>query len=131
MSSIQVRGLPAHPTAPAGKLNLGPGASGTLWASRPGARKIEHIDAETGDLLSAFDFPLPRSHGMFWDERDNTLSVAETNTGHILRFDPRSAELVDEWRIEGPEVHGLTRDGQRRIWIGDASTNLLLVVAAD
>jgi streptogramin lyase len=117
-----------HPTAPAGKLNLGPGASGTLWVSRPGAGKIEHIDAETGDVLNAFGFPLPRSHGMFWDERGDTLSVAETNAGHILRFDARTAELLDEWRVEGPEVHGLTLDSHRRIWIGDASTNLLLVV---
>jgi hypothetical protein len=118
-----------HPTAPAGKLNVGPGASGTLWVSRPGAHKVEHIDAETGDLLGAIQFPLPRSHGMFWDERDATLSVAETNGGHILRFDPKSVELLDEWRIEGPEVHGLTLDKEHRIWIGDASTNMVLSVA--
>ena len=120
-----------HPTAPAGKLNIGPGASGTLWVSRPGAHKVEHIDAETGDLLDTIQFPLPRSHGMFWDERDATLSVAETNGGHILRFDPKSAELLDEWRIEGPEVHGLTLDKDRRIWVGDASTNMVLSVAPD
>src|SRR5439155_7406211 len=54
-----------HPTAPAGKLNRGPGASGTLWVSRPGAHKIEHMDAETGDVLRTIAFPLPRSHGMF------------------------------------------------------------------
>lgn len=120
-----------HPTAPAGKLNAGPGTSGTLWVSRPGAGKIEHLDAETGDLLGTIPFPVPRSHGMFWDERDATLSVAETNGGHILRFDPRTSELLDEWRIEGPEVHGLTLDTQRRVWIGDASTNLVLSVVPD
>ncbi len=120
-----------HPTAPAGKLNLGPGASGTLWVSRPGARKVEHLDAETGDVLGTIAFPLPRSHGMFWDERDGSLSVAETNGGHILRFDPRSCDLLDEWRIAGPEVHGLTLDRNHRIWIGDASTNMLLMVRPD
>jgi streptogramin lyase len=117
-----------HPTAPAGKLNAGPGASGTLWVSRPGAQRVEHLDAETGDVLGTIQFPLPRSHGMFWDERDATLSVAETNGGHILRFDPQSGDLLDEWRIEGPEVHGLTLDKNRRVWIGDASTNNMLVV---
>ena len=116
------------PTAPAGKLNAGPGVSGTLWVSRPGAHRIEHIDAETGELLGSIHFEPPRSHGMFWDERDSSLSVAETNGGHILRFDPRPGELLEEWRIDGPEVHGLTRDAQGRIWIGDASTNQILTV---
>jgi streptogramin lyase len=117
-----------HPTAPAGRLNAGPGVSGTLWVSRPGAKRIEHLDAETGELLGSFAFPLPRSHGMFWDDQDGTLSVAETNGGHVLKFDPRAAELVDEWRIEGPEVHGMTLDAQGRVWVGDASTNQVLVV---
>jgi hypothetical protein len=117
-----------HPTAPAGRLNAGPGVSGTLWVSRPGAHRIEHIDAETGELRGALHFEPPRSHGMFWDERNSTLSVAETNGGHVLRFDPKTAELLEEWRIEGPEVHGLTRSADGRIWVGDASTNQILVV---
>jgi len=117
-----------HPTAPAGLLNAGPGASGTLWVSRPGAHQIEHIDAETGELLGSIPFEPPRSHGMFWDERDNSLSVAETNGGRIFRFDPRNGELLEEWRIEGPEVHGLTRSADGRIWIGDASTNKVLML---
>ena len=116
------------PTAPAGKLNRGPGVSGTLWVSRPGAHIVEHIDAETGELLGSIPFSPPRSHGMFWDDNDGTLSVAETFHGHILRFEPKSAELLDEWRIEGPEVHGLTRSTDGRIWVGDASTNQILVV---
>ena len=37
-------------------------------------------------------------------------------------------ELLPEWRIEGCEVHGLTRSADGRIWIGDASTNAILVV---
>jgi streptogramin lyase len=117
-----------HPSAPAGRLSADPGTSGTLWVSRPGAHRIEHIDAETGDVLGAIAFQPPRSHGMFWDEQDRSLSVAETNGGHVLRFDPKSGDLLDEWCIEGPEVHGLTRDSDGRIWIGDASTNQILVV---
>jgi streptogramin lyase len=123
------QGAELFPTAPAGKLNAGPGVSGTLWVSRPGAHRIEHIDAETGELLGSIHFEPPRSHGMFWDERDGTLSVAETNGGHVLRFEPKSAELLEEWRIEGPEVHGFTRGADGRIWIGDASTNQILVVS--
>jgi streptogramin lyase len=116
-----------HPTAPAGKRDAGPGASGTLWVSRPGAMRIEHIDAETGEVLGAFTFPAPRSHGMYWNDASGTLSVAETNHGHIYDFDA-SGELVGEWRIEGPEVHGLARSSDGRIWIGDASTNQVLVI---
>jgi streptogramin lyase len=117
-----------HPTAPAGRLNAGPGVSGTLWVSRPGGHRIEHIDAETGELLGTIHFEPPRSHGMFWDERDGSLSVAETNGGHVLRFEPKTAELLEEWRIAGPEVHGFTRSSDGRIWIGDASTNQVLLV---
>jgi outer membrane protein assembly factor BamB len=117
-----------HPSAPAGRLNAGPGVSGTLWVSRPGAHRIEHIDAETGDVLREVHFEPPRSHGMFWDERDNTLNVAETNGGHIFRLDPRSGEVLEEWRVDGPEVHGLTRGVDGRIWVGDAATNQILAV---
>lgn len=119
-----------HPTAPAGKRNAGPGTSGTLWVSRPGAMRIDHIDAETGDLLGSFDFPAPRSHGMFWDPTDGSLHIAETNGGHVFRFDPSSGELLGEWSIEGPEVHGFTRGADGRIWIGDASTNQVLMIEA-
>jgi streptogramin lyase len=115
-----------HPTAVAGLENAGPGVSGTLWVSRPGAHKIEHIDAETGELLGSIAFEPPRSHGMFWD--DGSLNVAETNGGRIFRLDPQHGELLEEWRIEGPEVHGLTRSADGRIWVGDASTNQVLML---
>ena len=52
---------------------------------------------------------------MFWDEQDGTLNVAETNGGHIFRLDPASGEVLEEWRIDGPEVHGLTRSADGRI----------------
>jgi hypothetical protein len=117
-----------HPTAPAGRRDGGAGASGTLWVSRPGALRIDHIDAETGRRLGSFAFPAPRSHGMFWDSTNASLNIAETNSGHVFRFDPTSGELLSEWRIEGPEVHGLARGSDGRIWIGDASTNQVLVL---
>ena len=117
-----------HPSAPAGKRHAGAGTSGTLWVSRPGAMRIDHIDAETGDVLGSFAFPAPRSHGLYWDSADDTLTIAETNGGHIFRFEPFSGELLDEWRIEGPEVHGFARGADGRIWIGDASTNQVLVI---
>jgi len=107
-----------------------PGSSdaGTLWVTRPGAQRLDHIDCASGALLASIAFPAPRSHGLFWDDDDGTLNVAETNHGHIYRLDPTSGTVLDEWRIEGPEVHGLTRDSQGRIWIGDAATNQILVV---
>jgi streptogramin lyase len=117
-----------HATASAGRQNAGSGVSGTLWVSRPGAHRIEHLDAETGEVLGSFQFEPPRSHGMFWDEKDGTLNVAETNNGHIFRLEPRSGEVLEEWRVDGPEVHGLTRSADGRIWIGDAATNNILVV---
>ena len=117
-----------HPTAPGGQPNAGPGVSGTLWVARPGGLRIDHLDAETGELLGQIPFPVKRSHGMFWDEADGTLSVAETFGGHIYRLEPTIGEVLDEWRIEGCEVHGLTRDAEGRIWIGDAATNQVLVV---
>jgi hypothetical protein len=117
-----------HPTAPAGRMSAGPGASGTLWVTRPGAHRIDHLDAETGEALGSIRFQPARSHGIFWDERDGTLSVAETTHGHILRLDPQTGVVREEWRIEGPEVHAMTRSADGRIWIGDAARNEILVV---
>jgi streptogramin lyase len=117
-----VHGLQWRPSGP------GEGVGGTLWVSRPGAHRIEHLDAETGEVLGSLHFEPPRSHGLFWDEHDGTLNVAETNGGHIFRLDPHSGEVMEEWRVDGPEVHGLTRSADGRIWIGDAATNNVLVV---
>ena len=36
--------------------------------------------------------------------------------------------MLDEWRIEGAEVHAMTRSADGRIWVGDASTNEISVV---
>lgn len=117
-----------HPTAPGGRPHGELGSSGTLWVTRPGARLIEHIDAETGDLLGTIPFPTNRSHGLFWDEGDGSLCVADTNVGAILRLDPRDGAIRERWHIAGPEVHGLTRSADGRIWIADAATNEILVV---
>jgi hypothetical protein len=127
--SAAAPGPELHPSAPAGRANAGPGASGTLWVSRPSGHCIEHIDAETGEVLGSIPFTPDRSHGLFWDSSDSTLSVAETNLGHIYRLEPRSGELLEEWQIAGPEVHGFTRGEDGRIWVGDASTNSVLIVA--
>lgn len=117
-----------HANAPAGRLNAGPGVSGTLWVTRPGQMIVEHLDAETGELLGQIPFPKPRSHGCFWDEADGTLSVAETYGGHVFRLNPKNGDVVDEFRVEGAEVHGMTRDAAGRIWIGDASNNMVSVI---
>jgi streptogramin lyase len=118
-----------HPTAAAGKPNAGPGASGTLWVTRPGQKVLDHIDAETGELLRQIPFPMPRSHGLYW--QDGTLCVAETNGGHVFRLDPKDGTVLDEFQIAAPggiEVHGMTRSADGRIWVGDAATNQISVV---
>ncbi len=117
-----------HPSAPGGRPHDGPGTNGTLWVTRPGALRIDHIDAETGDLLGQIPFAATRSHGMFWDEADNTLSVAETNHGHVYRLDPHDGTVRDEWRIVGLEVHAMTRSADGRIWIGDAAQNTIFAI---
>ena len=117
-----------HPTAPGGRPHGEPGSSGTLWVTRPGARTVEHLDAETGDPLGTIPFPTARSHGLFWDGADGSLCVAATNTGEILRLDPRDGTVRARWHVTGPEVHGLTRSADGRIWIADAATNEILVV---
>ena len=117
-----------HPTAAAGKLNAGPGVSGTLWVTRPGTKVVQLIDAETAERLRELPFPAARSHGLFYDEKDNTLSVVETNNGHVYRLKTDSGEVLDEWQITGAEVHALTRSADGRIWVGDASNNGILVV---
>jgi streptogramin lyase len=118
----------AHPAAPGGKPNAGPGVSGTLWVTRPGAHVIDHVDAETADLLGQVTFAANRSHGLFWDEADGTLNVVETNFGHVYKLDPKTSAVLDEWRIEGAEVHAMTRSADGRIWIGDAASKMIAIV---
>lgn len=117
-----------HPAAPAGKLHAGPGASGTLWVTRPGGNVIDHIDAETAETLGQIPFPASRSHGLFWDESDKTLNVVETNHNHVYKIDALTGKVLDEWRIEGVEVHAMTRSKDGIIWLGDASTNEIAVI---
>jgi streptogramin lyase len=117
-----------HPNAPAGKLNAGPGASGVLWVTRPGTNIVQAIDAETAELLREIPFPAARSHGLFWDEKDGTLNVVETNHSHVYKLDPKDGQVLDEWVIEGAEVHAMTRSADGRIWVGDASTNIISTV---
>ena len=40
----------------------------------------------------------------------------------------QNGEVLDEWRIEGAEVHALTRSADGRIWVGDAGSKMILVV---
>lgn len=117
-----------HANAPGGRLNAGPGVNGTLWVTRPGLKLVNHIDAETGEALGEIPFPAARSHGLFYDEQDGTLSIVETNQSHVYRLDTKTGKVLDEWRIEGAEVHAMTRSADGRIWIGDASTNDISVV---
>jgi streptogramin lyase len=117
-----------HPNAPAGRLHAGPGVSGTLWVTRPGLMVVNHIDAETGEALGELPFPAARSHGLFYDEQDGTLSIVETNHSHVYKLDTKTGKVLDEWRIEGAEVHAMTRSADGRIWIGDASTNDISVI---
>src|SRR6266542_4354815 len=113
-----------------GAPHAGPGVSGTLWVTRPGTLIIQHIDTETGELLSEIPFPAPRSHGMFWDEKDGTLSVVEANFGKVYKLNPRNGDVLDEWVIEGVEAHAMARSADGRVWIGDAATNIISYVEA-
>lgn len=117
-----------HARAPGGKLNAGPGVSGTLWVTRPGMRVIQHVDAETGDLLGSIPFPASRSHGLFWDEADGAIVCVETNGNTVYRLDTETGVVGEQWRIEGVEAHGMTRDARGRIWVCDAATNEIAVL---
>lgn len=117
-----------HPTAPGGKPYGLPGSSGTLWVTRPGNKTIDHVDAETGALLGTIPFPVMRSHGLYWAEEDSTLNVSETNHGHVYKLNPKNGDVLDEWMVEGLELHAMTRDARGRIWIGDAATNMIHVI---
>jgi streptogramin lyase len=115
------------PTAHGGALNAGPGVSGTLWVTRPGTNVIDHIDAETAEVLGQIPFPVSRSHGLYWE--NDTLVVVETNHNHVYRLDPANGNVLDEWQITGvPEAHAMSRSADGRVWIGDASTNEIAVI---
>lgn len=142
---LDAPGPPLHEGAPAGELVGERGSAGTLWVTRPGLKIIQSIDAETGELLRTIPFPDPRSHGIYWDEKDDSIVCAETDHNHIYRLDATDGTIRETWIVDditGPgkllnialhgnetsprfEVHGMTRDPQGRIWVCDAGTNLV------
>ena len=66
-------------------------------------------------------------HGDIDAGRDATLfAYQRSNVAELNRL--AREVMLDSGRVSGPEVHGLTRSSDGRIWIGDASTNQVLVV---
>ena len=131
---------------------------GSLWVTRPGIFVLDLITdepelaekprahavgprgeqlhrVEGGQLLRRIPYPAPRSHGIFFDfERPGksdpyTIVCNATGVNKIFRLDPADGEVLDQWQVEGFEIHGLTRDAQGRIWVCDAITNRIGIVA--
>ena len=129
----------------------------SLWVTRPGLfvldlisdepHAVERVRAhavgprgeqlnrvEGGALLRRIPYPAPRSHGIFFDHDQPgksdpyTIVCNATGVGKIFRLDPADGEVLDQWQVEGFEIHGMTRDAQGRIWVCDAITNRIGVV---
>lgn len=130
---------------------------GTLWVTRPGIFVIDLINDEPemtdkprahevgprgeqlhrlegGQLLRRIPFPAPRSHGIFFDfdqpgkNEPYTIICNATGVNKIFRLDPADGEVLEQWQVEGFEIHGMTRDRQGRIWVCDAITNRIGIV---
>ncbi len=85
------------------------------------------FDAEMGELPGSIHFELPRSDGMFWDKWDGSLSVARDNDGHTPCFDPKIAERLTSGASRVLKSTA-SRSPDGRTWIGDASTNQILMM---
>ena len=103
-------------------------------AHQVGPRGEQLHRVEGGELLRRIPFPAPRSHGIFFD-RDRpgknepyTIVCNATGVNKIFRLDPADGEVLEQWQVEGFEIHGMTRDAQGRVWVCDAITNRIGVV---
>ncbi len=109
-----------HPNAPAGKLNAGPGVSGTLWVTRPGTKVIDHVDAETGEVLGQLPSPRPAPTASSGTSRTAPLTswrrTMATSTASIRK----PARCGTSGASRRAEVHAMTRSADGRIWVGDA-----------
>ncbi len=94
---------------------------GALWVTRPGLLVLQKLNRETGELEHQIPFPGRRSHGVF--EQDGLIVCNDTNLSTVFHLDPQDGRVVKEWKVEGFEPHGLTRDAEGRVWICDATTN--------
>jgi sugar lactone lactonase YvrE len=99
---------------------------GALWVTRPGFLTLQKLDPESGALLQEIPFPETRSHGVYFE--DGCAVVNGTNTGNVYKLDLADGRVVDRWRVEGFEAHGMTRAPDGRVWICDAETNRIGVV---
>ena len=129
----------------------------TLWVTRPGLYildlvtdepyEVQRVRAHTvgprgeqvgrveaGELVRRIPYPAPRSHGIYFDydrpgkQQPYTIVCNATGVGKIFRLDPADGEVLDQWQVEGFEIHGMTRDAQGRIWVCDAITNRIGIV---
>lgn len=93
----------------------------------PTGAQLNRVDG--GELLRRIPFPAPRSHGIFFDhtqpgkKEPYTIVCNATGVGKIFRLDPADGEVLDQWSVEGFEIHGMTRDASGRVWVCDAITN--------
>ena len=99
---------------------------GSLWVTRPGLLVLQKLNLETGALEHQIPFPGRRSHGVF--EQDGLIVCNDTNLWTVFHLDPKDGRVVKEWKVEGFEPHGLTRDAEGRVWICDATTNRIGIV---
>jgi hypothetical protein len=98
----------------------------------PRGEQLHRVDG--GQLLRRVPFPAPRSHGIFFDydrpgkQEPYTIVCNATGVGKIFRLDPADGEVLEQWQVEGFEIHGMTKDAQGRIWVCDAITNRIGIV---
>jgi streptogramin lyase len=101
---------------------------GALWVTRPGLGLLEKLDPESGAVLAEIPFPGRRSHGVY--AQDGAIVCNDTNLCAVFHLDPENGRVREQWPVEGFEPHGLTRDPWGRVWICDATTNLIGIVEA-
>jgi hypothetical protein len=98
----------------------------------PSGQQLHRVDG--GELVRRIPFPAPRSHGIFFDfdrpgkKEPYTIVCNATGVHKIFRLDPADGEVLEQWQVDGFEIHGMTKDAQGRIWVCDAITNRIGVV---
>jgi streptogramin lyase len=99
---------------------------GALWVTRPGLGILQKLNLESGATEHEIPFPGRRSHGVY--AHDGAIVCNDTNLWTVFHLDPKDGRIIDQWKFEDFEPHGLTRDPQGRVWVCDATTNRVGIV---
>lgn len=81
---------------------------GLLYVANPPARHLFVIDKKTWEVQDWWPLPGNRTHGLTWDENQETLWNADSNLNAFFRLDGKTGAIMEKIQLpdDSPVIHG-------------------------